>query len=176
MINRALQYACECHLGQTRKGSSFPYIIHPIEAMLIVSRMTNDHDIICASLLHDVIEDCNITHSQLRERFNMRIAELVLSVSDKDIYPWRKRKEILLGTVDGSAEDVKLVFFADKLSNLRSIHHDILQTGDGVWEKFPKRSINELAWYYTEVLRVLSPLSKYNEYAELKHLVKSIFG
>lgn len=176
MINKALLYAYNRHLGQTRKGTSFPYIIHPIEAMLILSRMTNDNDIICASILHDVMEDCDVTYCELRDSFNMRIAELVLSVTDKDIHPWKKRKEILLETINNSSEDVKLVFFADKLSNLRSIRYDMLQIGNSVWDKFPNRSINELAWYYKEVVNVLDSLSKYNEFAELRLLVKLIFG
>ena len=175
MINKALLYAYNCHLGQTRKGTSFPYIIHPIEAMIVLSRMTNDGDILCASILHDVMEDCNVTYCELRDSFNTRIAELVLSVTDKDINPWKKRKEVLLETIKNSSEDVKLVFFADKLSNLRSIHSDMLQIGTAVWDKFPNRSVNELEWYYKEVVDVLNSLSKYNEFAELKLLVELIF-
>lgn len=175
MINKALLYAYNCHLGQIRKGTSFPYIIHPLEAMIIASRMTTDDDIICAALLHDVMEDCDVTSIELSNLFNVRIAELVLCVTDKNIYPWKKRKEVLLETVNNSSNDVKIVFLADKLSNLRSIHHDILETGDCVWKKFPNRNINDLAWYYKEVTNVLNSLSKYDEFSELKHLVELIF-
>lgn len=175
MINKALLYAYNCHLGQTRKGTSLPYIIHPMEAMLIVSRMTNDSDVLCAAILHDVVEDCDVTFFELSDSFNIRIAELVLCVTDEDVYPWKKRKEILLEKVNNSDEEVKIIFLADKLSNLRTIHYDLLNMGDCVWNKFPNRSINELAWYYKEILNVLNSLSKYNEFKELKCLVELIF-
>ena len=58
MINKAIEFATRAHAGQFRKGTSRPYIVHPIEVGDIVSTMTKDEEIISAAVLHDTIEDC----------------------------------------------------------------------------------------------------------------------
>ena len=57
MINKAIEFATRAHAGQFRKGTSRPYIVHPIEVGDIVSTMTKDKEIISAAVLHDTIED-----------------------------------------------------------------------------------------------------------------------
>ena len=55
MINKAIEFATRAHAGQFRKGTSRPYIVHPIEVGDIVSTMTKDEEIISAAVLHDTI-------------------------------------------------------------------------------------------------------------------------
>ena len=70
MINKAIEFATRAHAGQFRKGTSRPYIVHPIEVGDIVSTMTKDEEIISAALLHDTIEDCQgITREVLAQEF-----------------------------------------------------------------------------------------------------------
>ena len=54
MFERALEFAMKAHRGQVRKGSSVPYIVHPIETALIVMTLSDDQDVIIAALFHDV--------------------------------------------------------------------------------------------------------------------------
>ena len=55
MLNKAIQFAANAHAGQLRKGTRLPYILHPMEAAVIVSSMTQDLELISAALLHDTI-------------------------------------------------------------------------------------------------------------------------
>ena len=58
MIDRAIAFAVKAHEGQPRKGTDIPYIFHPIEVGMIVSRITDDAEVIAAAVLHDTVEDC----------------------------------------------------------------------------------------------------------------------
>ena len=61
MFEKAVIYATNAHNGQTRKGTNLPFIIHPMEVAAIVAAMTLDQDMLCAAVLHDVVEDCDGT-------------------------------------------------------------------------------------------------------------------
>ena len=67
IINKAIQFATEAHKGAIRKGSKLPYILHPLEAGVIVSSMTNDENVIAAAILHDVLEDTDVTYEELKK-------------------------------------------------------------------------------------------------------------
>lgn len=68
MIDRAIAFATRAHEGQVRKGTTRPYIVHPLEVGRIVSVMTDDEEIISAAILHDTIEDCEeVTEEVLRK-------------------------------------------------------------------------------------------------------------
>ena len=57
MIDRAIAFATQAHEGQVRKGTSRPFILHPLEVGKIVASMTEDQEVISAAILHDTIED-----------------------------------------------------------------------------------------------------------------------
>ena len=66
IIQKALTKAIELHENQTRKGSdNVPYVVHPVEMAIILSRFTNDEDLIAAALLHDTLEDCEYSKEEL---------------------------------------------------------------------------------------------------------------
>ena len=77
LMDRAIVFATRAHSGTYRKGTSIPYIVHPIEAAAIVSTMTADPDMIAAAVLHDVVEDTDATVEEISFFFNERIARLV---------------------------------------------------------------------------------------------------
>ena len=58
MIDKAITFATKAHEGQFRKGTKLPYIVHPLEVGVIVSRMTQDKEVIAAAILHDTLEGC----------------------------------------------------------------------------------------------------------------------
>ena len=58
VIKKAIAFATKAHEGQMRKGTTRPFITHPLEVAQIVSTMTEDKEVICAAILHDTIEDC----------------------------------------------------------------------------------------------------------------------
>ena len=139
-LDDAIDFAVAAHSSMTRKRTGTPYIMHPMEAAVIVSTMTCDEDVIAAAMLHDVVEDTPVTIEELEERFGERIAELV-SFETEDKYPdrpksesWRQRKEESLAKLAQTDDlDVKRLWLGDKLSNMRSFYRLHLREGDALW-------------------------------------------
>ena len=75
MVKKAAEFARKVHEGKLRKGSMVPYIVHPFEAAVIVSGMTDDPEVISAALLHDVIEDAGISYEGGKAHLPGRQAE-----------------------------------------------------------------------------------------------------
>lgn len=63
MLATAIAYASEKHLGQYDKGG-MPYILHPLKVMHYLK--TDDLELMCIAVLHDIVEDCNVTYKQLQ--------------------------------------------------------------------------------------------------------------
>lgn len=177
MLNKAIIFATKAHAGQFRKGGSKPYILHPLEAGIIVSQIKNDEDLICAAILHDVVEDTDITAQIIKEEFSQKIADLVVSQSEDKSRSWKQRKmHTLEFLVKERNEDVGIVALGDKLSNMRSIDRDVQEIGDKLWEVFNVKDKEQHKWYYSGLVNSLSYLCKYNEYKEFKRLVSKVFG
>lgn len=66
MVEKAAAFAAKSHEGTYRKGSKIPYIVHPLETAVIVTVMAADEELICAALLHDVVEDAGVTEEELK--------------------------------------------------------------------------------------------------------------
>ena len=80
IVKRAYEYAANLHLGQTRQSGE-PYISHPLTVAYILAEMHADRDTVCAGLLHDTLEDTNITKEDIAHDFNQNIANLVDGVT-----------------------------------------------------------------------------------------------
>ncbi len=75
---RALAFATEAHVGQTRKGSGLPYVFHTVDvAKRLGDAGVKDEDVIIAGLLHDVVEDTEVTLETVTETFGQRAAGFV---------------------------------------------------------------------------------------------------
>jgi guanosine-3',5'-bis(diphosphate) 3'-pyrophosphohydrolase len=87
MISKAIKFATEKHEGQTRKVSGDPYITHPIMVSYILAQYKQSakiEELICASLLHDTLEDTNTTFSEIVIEFSPMVASLVLELTNDD--------------------------------------------------------------------------------------------
>ena len=77
LIQKAIDFAVSVHRTQTRKGKATPYIVHSLSVGLILSRVTDNEDIIIAGILHDTIEDCkpygSVTKELIAQEFNLKI-------------------------------------------------------------------------------------------------------
>lgn len=124
----ALQFAKKAHEGQTRKYTNEPYIYHPIEVMSIVSTVPHTEEMLAAALLHDVIEDCDVTESEIEQSFGLWVSEYVYDLTDvsKPEHGNRaKRKEIDRKHTARAYPEAKTIKLADLISNSRSIvKHD----------------------------------------------------
>lgn len=175
MVKKAAEFARKVHEGKLRKGSMVPYIVHPFEAAVIVSGMTDDPEVISAALLHDVIEDAGISYEELKMQFGSRVADLVLAESEDKSRTWKERKSATIEKLRSAGRAEKLICLGDKLSNLRSTAADMLLWGDGVWQKFRVTDKNEHAWYYRGVFEQLGELKEELAYQESVSLLHRIF-
>lgn len=120
LIQNAISFALKVHDRQQRKGKALPYITHPLAVGLIVSRVTNDEDVIAAAVLHDTIEDCiprgSVTKKVLADQFGERVARIVDDVSEKEkSLAWEKRKWQALQHIKSMDHDSLLVKGSDVL-------------------------------------------------------------
>lgn len=93
LIKKALDYAERAHYGQNRKSGQ-PYIIHPIITAKYLMEWKMDYETVIGGLLHDLIEDTNITYQQLVLEFDYTIADIVQTVSKVTKYSKKKRDDI----------------------------------------------------------------------------------
>lgn len=104
-IIKAYNFAKEAHKGQKRKFRDVDYFIHPKSVARLVEGYTRDEDSICAALLHDVVEDTNITNSDIELEFGEKVAILVMELTNNN----KRKKE--LGNIN---------YFKEKLLDISS--------------------------------------------------------
>ena len=183
LVSEAIIFATKAHDGMRRKKGNSPYILHPMEAAVIVGTMSEDQNLLAAAALHDVVEDAGITIEEIEEKFGKRVRELVAAeTEDKREHlsaseSWKARKaeslEILKNTDDIG---VLMVWIGDKLANMRSFYREWKEEGDAMWEKFNQKDINEQAWYYTSIAKLTERLSETSAWIEYKTLTALVFG
>ena len=182
ILDKAIIFATEAHSGSFRKGTTIPYILHPVEVASIAARLTDDHEVIAAAVLHDVIEDTDTTKERLEELFGKRITELVCADSEdkREECPatetWEVRKGETLQSIPDASRDEQIIILADKLSNIRSIYHDYTQIGDELWNRFNMKDKSKHGWYYGGVAERLDKLTDTNAYKEYVELINKVFG
>lgn len=182
LLDRAITFAVKAHSGTERRGKGFPYIVHPMEAMSIVSTMASDQELLAAAALHDTVEDTDVTVEQLRGEFGDRVADLVAAetdtlfegVSEED--SWKERKRLAIDQLRKAPREVKIVAMGDKLSNLRAIARDYAQKGDDLWNIFHVKDMEAHAWRYRELADALKELDGTAAYSEFVELTEKIFG
>ena len=183
LVSEAIVFAAKAHDGMRRKKSGAPYILHPMEAAVIVGTMTDDQNLIAAAALHDVVEDAYITIEEIEERFGKRVRELVASeTEDKraELPPsetWRVRKEESLAILKNTDDiGVLMVWLGDKLANMRSLYRDFKEEGNAMWQRFNQKNPDEQAWYYKSIIDLTKPLSDTSAWLEYKTLTELVFG
>ena len=181
-LNEAISFAAECHAGQIRKLANTPYILHPLEVAAIIGSITNDEDVIIAGLLHDTMEDCSVEAKVINEKFGSRVSALVQSESEDKLSDrppedtWMQRKEESLLFLEHTKDkDVKILWLADKLSNMRSFYREHLKHGDEIWKTLNQKDPKMHAWYYKTIASMLTELSDTAAYTEYVDLLTKVF-
>ncbi len=125
LILAAAGVAADAHAGQVRKGSSArPYVGHPIAVARMVASVTDDAEVIAAALLHDVVEDSDMTLGGLRATFGGRVAGIVGELTDPpETEGWsRARRKARQAEHLGSASvEARTIKIADQTSNLEDL-------------------------------------------------------
>ncbi|MCR5604069.1 MAG: HD domain-containing protein [Lachnospiraceae bacterium] len=179
IVEEAIIYATIMHQGKVRKFKNRPFILHPLEVAEILSTMTDDAEIITAGILHDIVESTDGTLEEIEKRFGKRVAYLVQSESENE-YPdkdrsetWKIRKEESLSILRNSNDrGVKMVWLADKLSNLRSISGMYSEMGEAIWDTLDEGDPVMQCWYYKTVAELIE--LSLNRTGAFKELIKHI--
>jgi (p)ppGpp synthase/HD superfamily hydrolase len=121
-VLNAARIASEWHAKQRRKGAAAePYVNHLIEVADLVAAVGAAEDIVCAALLHDAIEDQDVSAAMIADRFGPYVASLVCEVTDDKALPKAERKAAQIAAAPHLSPGAKLIKLADKISNVRSI-------------------------------------------------------
>lgn len=125
-IENAYKIAYVAHLGQFR-SSGEPYITHPVAVALILAKLDLDYEAIVAALLHDTIEDTDLSYSDIVNEFGEDVARIVEGVSKLDKLKFRNRQEAQAENfrkmILAMTEDVRVILikFADRTHNMRTL-------------------------------------------------------
>ena len=122
LVSEAALLAAQRHSGMARNGrGNEPYINHLAEVANLVSEASGgaDAELVAAGWLHDIIEDTATTREELAERLSVRVAALVVEVSDDMDLPKAERRRLQIVGAPHKSPDAKLIKIADKISNIR---------------------------------------------------------
>jgi (p)ppGpp synthase/HD superfamily hydrolase len=164
LIEKAEEFATEAHKGQKRKGGKqVPYITHPLAVADILKSINAPAEIVIGGLLHDVVEDTDITLHEIGQKFGKQVMTIVDYVTEKDTtFPvkgierkksWKSRKVEYIYRIKDAPYQAVIVAAADKLHNLRDTLEDFEKHGDGVWKMFNSQKDSQF-WYYTTLISV----------------------
>jgi len=122
LVSEAALLAAQRHSGMARNGrGNEPYINHLAEVANLVSEASGgaDAELVAAGWLHDIIEDTATTREELAERLSVRVAALVVEVSDDMGLPKAERRRLQVVGAPHKSPGAKLIKIADKISNIR---------------------------------------------------------
>ena len=132
-VRRAADFATLCHRDQLRLSGE-PYITHPIAVAQLVAELRMDASTVAAALLHDVVEDCDVSVNEIEKQFGAEVAHLVEGATKIEHIQSPATGPAISDTNDAEtlrkmlvamAEDVRVVIvkIADRLHNMRTIEH-----------------------------------------------------
>ena len=161
-INRAFQYAYDGHSGQNRKSGE-PYITHPLHVALYLCELNFDKETIAAALLHDLIEDTDISYEDLKKEFGEEVADIVDGVTKLDKIKYSSNEEAkadaIRKMVIAMSKDIRVLILklADRLHNIQTIeyHQD--------WKQ--EKIANETLYVY-------APLAHRLGFQSIKHVLE----
>lgn len=154
MINQAIIFATKAHEGQVRKVDQSPFIIHPLAVGCLLADAGEDADVVIAGMLHDTVEDTEVTLEQIKEAFGENVAALVDGCSENKALSWEERKKETIAYLETASEKVCIVTCADKIHNLRVSVEGIREQGREFFAPF-NRGYDDQKWYYGSIRDVL---------------------
>jgi (p)ppGpp synthase/HD superfamily hydrolase len=161
-INHAFAFAAKHHDRQVRKGTRLPYLTHPANVSIILTRYGRDEETVIAGILHDVIEDCvrdGWTREMLEERiatkFGVGVLDTVLAVTKRRVdddgmeFSRDEAREDYLARLGAASDAARWVCAADKVHNAGTVLADLRRTidPDTVWGRFNGGREGTMRWY-----------------------------
>ncbi len=169
----AIKFAIDKHDGQLRKGTSIPYISHPLTVCALVLEAGGTEDEACAAVLHDVVEDRrDLPIEQLiRNQFGEHVANIVMACTepDRSDFSWQERKDRYLEHLKVADASARLICAKDKLHNCLSLVGDLRRHGSKVWLRFNTSSERSI-WFYRQVANLVADQDLTNAVHKLESL------
>lgn len=157
LLETALRTAAVAHREQVRKCSDVPYVTHSAAVALILARFGfTDEELLAAALLHDVVEDTDVTLEELATQFPSATIEAVAALSetkngtDGRLRPWEDRKAEHLRHIAAAPLAARAIALADKLHNMETMRLD-LAAGTLSLSAF-RAPPERLLWYYQSMI------------------------
>ena len=148
LLGAALSVAARAHRGQTRHDGS-PYLAHPLRVCELLADIGADEPTLAAALLHDGVEDSELTVGDVVERFGVEVGELVAALTeDERIDDWVERKEALRAQVAEAGRRAAAIYAADKLANLDEMRALYAERGEDAIDlhKAPSLDLRIRGW------------------------------
>jgi len=144
MLERAIEFATQAHKGQYRKYTGDPYITHPLAVMEIVRGVPgHTEEMLVAAVLHDVVEDTDVSLMEIEEEFGNVVSDLVLHLTDistpEDGNRLKRKRKDAEWYAQGSAE-AQTIKVADFIDNTR----DIAEHAPKFWEVYKMEKLYAL--------------------------------
>lgn len=161
---KAYRFAAEAHKGQLFAGTDLPYLMHisfvsmEILACLAVEKKQDGDLAIQCALLHDVIEDTDVTYSEVKTTFGSNVAQGVLALTKNESLPKEQRMRDSLERIIQQPHEVWIVKLADRITNLAPPPH--------YWEK------DKIARYKEEAIEIHQMLHEASDYLSQRLLSK----
>lgn len=181
LVKLALDWAAVWHKDQRRKypDADVPYMSHVAGVATILSRHGFAASVVAAGALHDVMEDCGITHEVLTEKFGGAVADLVRHVSEEDkSLAWEERKRLYLEHFSKKPWEAQAITLADKIDNFQSILvcARVFAPTTDPWAMFKRGRDAQVARFrdLLERTRPLAPHALIDEYAAALAEVESL--
>jgi hypothetical protein len=161
-INHALAFAAKHHDQQVRKGTRLPYLTHPANVAIILTRYGQDDETVVAGILHDVIEDCvrdgftrEMLEARIGDKFGREVLDTVLAVTNRKYdddgieLSSEERKDDYLERLAVANTRARWVCAADKVHNASTILADLTRTDypETVWGRFNVGRDGTIRWY-----------------------------
>jgi (p)ppGpp synthase/HD superfamily hydrolase len=184
-INHALAFAAKHHDQRVRKGTRPPYLTHPANVAIILTRYGRDDHTVVGGILHDVIEDCvregytrEMLEQRIADKFGVDVLETVLAVTLRRLdddgveLSHDDRREDYLERLEQANEAGRWVCAADKLHNSGTILADVRRTIDpnSVWSRFTGGRDSTIRWYR----RVYDRLKELGFNGEIMHELEQV--
>ena len=164
LLKKAYNFASDGHLNQKR-ASGEPYITHPLQVALYLSELSMDLDTIIAAILHDLIEDTDITYKNIKKEFGTDVANIVDGVTKLDKIQYNAKEEAkaeaIRKMVIAMSKDIRVLILklADRLHNIQTINY----LADYKQERIA-----------SETLYVYAPLAHRLGLQNIKHILEDI--
>jgi guanosine-3',5'-bis(diphosphate) 3'-pyrophosphohydrolase len=146
LIEKATRIAVSAHVGQVRKNDQSPYIVHPFMCAIKLAQYGFSDEVVAASLVHDVLEDTEVTVDELLQELGKEVVDIVKVVSEDKTLVWEERKQKYVEMVGKGSEGAKAVCIVDKIHNAQSTLFSYSKIGSVVWGAFNRGKEKKL-WF-----------------------------